>query len=96
MTRKMDRRTIVMGAAWALPVIAAATAIPAATASSASPELPPRQPVSCEYLGNQGHDGPKGGAWWFVTYSDGSTATLDNGTVKSDRALRSLCQKQAG
>lgn len=83
------RRSVVLGAAWSVPVIAAAIATPLAAAS-----LPPRIPIACVYLQNHGHDGDKKNNWWQVMYNDGTTRILDNGTVQSDRELKALCGKK--
>lgn len=85
----ITRRTVVMSAAWSLPVIAAAVATPLASASVVTP---PVYPISCVRLSNHGHGGDTGNDWWLVTYSDGSTDTLDNGTVMSDPELRKLAK----
>lgn len=85
---ELNRRTVVIGAAWSIPVILASIATPLAAASSVE-----RVPIRIDYLDNYGGGGPKGGAWWLVTYSDGSTATLDNGTVMSDPVLKAMAKK---
>lgn len=84
----MDRRTVLKGAAWSVPVIAAVAATPLAAASAQQ-----IYPISCVYLDNHGHGGNTGNSWWFVTYSDGSERTLDNGTVMRDKRLKELCKK---
>ncbi|WP_251050731.1 MULTISPECIES: hypothetical protein [unclassified Microbacterium] len=89
MTAPVSRRTVVLGAAWSVPVIAAAIATPLAAASTT-----PRIPIACVYLQNNGHAGDKRNDWWQVTYNDGTTQILDNGTVQSDRELKALCGKK--
>lgn len=84
----MDRRQVLKASVWSVPVIAASIAVPGAAASVE------RVPVGCEYLQNNGHGGVKGGDWWQVTYNDGSSQILDNGTVQSDKALKALCGKK--
>lgn len=92
MEKKIDisRRKIIKSAAWSLPVIAAAVATPLAAASQVPTQ---KYPVSCKYLGNHGHGGDTSNDWWFITYSDGSTETLDNGTVMRNKALKEICKK---
>src|SRR5690606_15148218 len=38
--RQLDRRTVVKGAAWAVPAVAAAVAVPFASASQSTPDCP--------------------------------------------------------
>lgn len=90
----MERRTVIKGAAWTIPVIAAATAIPTAAASS---QLTPPKPIACSKQPNHGHGGGTGNGWWQVTYWDeaaGKTyvGMVDNGTVMSTPELRELCK----
>jgi len=87
----ISRRAIVKGAAWSLPVIAAAVAIPQATASTVPVQ---KYPVSCEYLGNHGHGGDSGNEWCFVLNDAGTTETLDNGTVMRNKDLKQICKKK--
>lgn len=85
----LNRRAVVIGAAWSIPVILASIATPLAAASTVE-----RVPIGCVYLQNHGHGGSKGNDWWAVTYNDGSTAVLDNGTVMSNPELKRLCGKK--
>jgi len=43
----LSRRTVIKGAAWSIPVIAAATAIPLAAASTTTPRGPSKPAVTC-------------------------------------------------
>lgn len=84
------RRAFLTASAWAVPVIAVAVAAPAAAASMDTTE--PAFPISCEKKPNHGHGGDTGNQWWIVTYSDGSTIPMDNGTVMSNKTLKGLCK----
>lgn len=84
------RRAFVKTAAWSVPLVAIAVAVPLAAASTTAPKYA----VRCDYLGNHGHGGDVGNDWWLVTFSDGSSETLDNGTVMRNDALKSICHKK--
>lgn len=43
----LSRRTVIKGAAWSIPVIAAVTAVPLAAASTAAPSRPNKGVVTC-------------------------------------------------
>lgn len=88
MGRPIERRTVIKGAAWSMPVIAAAVAVPASSASTSTAAMP----QTCTKLPNHGHGGDVGNSWWQVTYSDDTERLLDNGTVMRDRELRELCR----
>src|SRR5690606_8193441 len=77
----VTRRKVIHSAAWSIPVIAAAVAVPLAAASE-----PPRIPVSCEKLNQQGQP------HYMVTYNDGTSEIYDNGTVNSNKELKALCR----
>lgn len=79
----ISRRTAVLGAAWAVPVIMAAVAVPLAAASTV-PEQ--RIPLECTRVEK------KGQPLYHIAYNDGSTEVLTNGEVNSDKVLQALCR----
>lgn len=79
---KITRRTVVKFAAWSIPVIAVAVATPLASASV----LPARTCVSCIPLSD------KGQPHYFLTFSDQSTATLNQGEVNSNKEYQAMCR----
>ncbi len=82
MSGEVGRRTVVKGAAWSLPVIAAAVAAPMATASTPTTE---RIPVSCLLLNGTGS--PQ----YDVQYADGTHVTMPRHEVVHDDRLKEMC-----
>lgn len=81
----MDRRTLLKGAAWSVPVIAAAVAVPLAAASVPTERIP----VGCVLLNGTGSP------FYQVTYSDGTSETLHRSKVAKDKELKALCKVPA-
>lgn len=79
----ISRRTAVLGAAWAVPVIMAAVAVPLAAASTVPAENPP---LSCTRIEG------KGQPMYHVSYLDGTIRTMHQGEVNSDKVLQALCR----
>ena len=75
----MNRRDVLKGAAWSIPVIAASATVPVCTASTVTP-------VECVRLD------VKGQPFWQVFYSDGTDRTLSNGDVNRDKGLQAVCR----
>ena len=76
----MERRTVIKGAAWSVPVIAAAVAAPLAAAST-----PPRRAIACTLLNGTGHP------FYDVLYSDQKHETLSRDAVAQDKDLLCMC-----
>lgn len=79
----INRRTVVLGAAWSVPVIMAAVAVPLAAAST-TPEANPL--ISCTRI-----DG-KGQPMYNAVYVDGTSLIVDQGTVNSDKEMQAKCR----
>lgn len=78
----LTRRTVVKSAAWSIPVIAIAVATPLASAS-----VPPEKVcISCVPLND------KGQPHYFLTFSDQSTATLNQGEVNRNKEYQAMCR----
>lgn len=80
----MDRRTLLKGAAWAVPVLAVSVATPIAAAS-----MTPSIPVSCVLLNSTGSP------FYRVTYNDGTSETLHRSEVAKNKELKTLCKVPA-
>lgn len=80
----MERRTFVKGAAWSVPVIAAAVAVPLAAASTV-----PRIPISCVLLNGTGSP------YYQVAYNDGTTENLHRSEIVHNKTLKALCKVPA-
>lgn len=80
----MERRTLLKGAAWSVPVIAAAVTVPLAAAS-----MTPRIPVGCVLLNGTGSP------FYQVTYNDGTSETLHRSKVAKNKELKALCKVPA-
>ena len=79
---EINRRTMVVGAAWAMPVIAAAVAVPLAAASVA----PGKLLLTCTPLD------VKGQPLYQLAYDDQSTEIVDQGQVNRDKELQVACR----
>lgn len=78
----ISRRLVLKSAAWSIPVIAVAVATPLASAS-----VPPeRVPLTCTPLNE------KGQPHYFLTFSDGSSETLNQGEVNSNKEYQAMCR----
>lgn len=79
---QVKRRTLIKGAVWFTPVVALAVATPLAAASGEPTEEAPRIPIKCDEVSKH---------VYFVTYNDGTNATLGQGEVNRDKTLQALC-----
>lgn len=73
MNETTSRRTILKGAAWAVPVIASSAAVPLAAASvpvTSCKDIPlaERYVLDLRYTQNHGHGGDTGNAWFEVVF----------------------------
>lgn len=76
----VSRRKVMLGAAWSVPVIAAAIAVPQAAASVPSAATP----AACIRLTKH---------QWQGVFSDGTTTEImDNGTAMSSPVWGDLCR----
>lgn len=86
----VERRTVLKGAAWAVPVVAVAVSTPLSAASTVSVI-----PAKCiRITPNHGHGGDPGNKdWWQGVYSDGSTTKpMSNGEAMSSKEWGELCR----
>lgn len=81
----MERRTIIKGAAWSLPVIAAAIAVPQSVASTKEIGNPI---VECKRIQAQGQP------HYSVVYADGTVVIKNQGEVDSDKELQAACRNK--
>lgn len=87
----IPRRTFVWGAAWSIPVIAAAVAVPQAAASTVADVFPAKCIRVTENHGHGGNPGNKD--WWQGIYTDGTTTELmSNGEAMSHKVWGPLCR----
>lgn len=82
MSAPISRRTVVVGAAWSVPVIMVAVAVPLAAASTVAED----PVISCVPL-----DG-KGQPTYLVTRMSGATRIVDQGEVNRDKDLQAACR----
>jgi len=83
---EVSRRTVVLGAAWSVPVIAAAVAVPLAAASTPPTPMPVWE--FCERID------AKGQPTYLAKPFGGEPRVVTQGEVNSDKELQALCRNK--